>query len=90
MNYQPRHSTEAEEFKRCFSALASFLGRPSAPTVLFSGIPIGPGTVTIQARIRYDVTLWVNGYQEAQPTYTYTGPATNYDTGELSSVNTNH
>src|SRR4030095_5407945 len=26
----------------------SFLGRPSAPTVLFSGVPIGPGTVTIE------------------------------------------
>jgi hypothetical protein len=51
--------------------------------------PPGPGTVTIQARIRYDVTLWVNGYQEPQPTYTYTGPVTAFDTGELTAVNTN-
>ena len=48
MNYQPRFSAEAEAFKSCFSGVASFLGRPSAPTVLFSGVPIGPSTVTIE------------------------------------------
>ena len=42
MNYQPRFSTEAEAFKSCFSGVASFLGRPSAPTVLFSGDPHRP------------------------------------------------
>ena len=48
MNYQPRFSTEAEAFKSCFSGIASFLGRPSAPTVLFSGIPIGPNAITFE------------------------------------------
>ena len=48
VNYQPRFSTEAEAFKSCFSGVASFLGRPSAPTVLFSGIPIGPNAVTFE------------------------------------------
>ena len=48
MNYQPRYSAEADAFKRCFSGVSSFLGRPSAPTVLFSGVPIGPSTVTIE------------------------------------------
>lgn len=51
--------------------------------------PPGPGTVTIQATITYRVTLWVNGFTEAQPDYTFTGPATTFDTGELNAVNTN-
>lgn len=51
--------------------------------------PPGPGTVTIQATITYDVTLWVNGFTEPQPAYTFTGPATTFEVGELSSVNTN-
>jgi len=52
--------------------------------------PPGPGTVTIQATITYHVTLWVNGFTETQPDYTFTGPATTFTTGELSAVNTNN
>lgn len=52
--------------------------------------PPGPGTVTIQATITFRVTLWVNGFTEAQPDYTYTGPALTFRTGELNAVNTNH
>ena len=48
MNYQPRFATEAEAFKTCFSGIASFLGRPNAATVLFSGIPLGPNAVTFE------------------------------------------
>jgi ATP-binding cassette subfamily C protein LapB len=48
VNYQPRFSTEAEAFKVCFSGIAAFLGRPSAPTVLFSGVPLGPGAITFE------------------------------------------
>ncbi|MDO9174201.1 MAG: FHIPEP family type III secretion protein, partial [Actinomycetota bacterium] len=47
------------------------------------------GTVTLEARITSDVTLWVNGYHEAQPRYTWTGPPVTYVTGELAVVNTN-
>ena len=50
--------------------------------------PPGPGTVTIQATITYQVTLWVNSYLEPQPSYTLTGPTTTYNTGELTAVNT--
>jgi len=52
--------------------------------------PPGPGTVTIQATITYQVTLWVNSYLEPQPSYTLTGPTTTYNTGELTAVNTNN
>jgi ATP-binding cassette, subfamily C, bacterial LapB len=47
VNYQPRFS-EAEAFKACFSGVAAFLGRPSAPTVLFSGVPLGPGAISFE------------------------------------------
>jgi hypothetical protein len=49
--------------------------------------PPGPGSVTIQARISYTVTLWANGYTEAQPDYTWTSIPVTYDTGELAAVN---
>ncbi|MCE9621454.1 MAG: hypothetical protein K8R99_03805 [Actinomycetia bacterium] len=52
--------------------------------------PPGPGTVTIQARITYDVTFWANGYTEALPDYTWTSEAATFATGELSAVNTNN
>ena len=52
--------------------------------------PPGPGTVTIQARITNTVTLWVSGYTEAMPNYTWVGPATTFRVGELSVVNTNN
>ena len=51
--------------------------------------PPGPGTVTIQARITYDVTFWANGYTESLPDYTWTSPQASFATGELSAVNTN-
>ena len=51
--------------------------------------PPGPGTVTIRARITNTVTLWVSGYTEAMPDYTWVGPATAFRVGELSAVNTN-
>lgn len=52
--------------------------------------PPGPGTVTIRARITNSVTLWVSGYTEAMPDYTWVGPATTFRVGELSAVNTNN
>ncbi len=51
--------------------------------------PPGPGNVTIRARITNTVTLWVSGYTEAMPDYTWVGPATTFRVGELSAVNTN-
>jgi len=51
--------------------------------------PPGPGTVTIQARVTNTVTLWVSGYTEAMPDYTWVGPANTFRVGELSAVNTN-
>jgi hypothetical protein len=52
--------------------------------------PPGPGTVTIQARMTYDVTFWANGYTESLADYTWTSPAATFATGELSAVNTNN
>ena len=52
--------------------------------------PPGPGSVTIQARITYDVTFWANGYTDSLPDYTWTSEATTVATGELSAVNTNN
>ncbi len=51
--------------------------------------PPGPGTVTIQARITYTVTLWANGYTEPQADYAWTSNPVTYDTGELAAVNVN-
>lgn len=51
--------------------------------------PPGPGIVTIQARITYNVTFWANGYTEALPDYTWTSTPATFTTGELSAVNTN-
>ncbi len=52
--------------------------------------PPGPGTVTIQARITYDVTFWANGYTETLADYTWTSEPATFATGELSAVNTNN
>lgn len=52
--------------------------------------PPGPGTVTIQARITNTVTLWVSGYTEPMPDYTWLGPPATFRVGELSAVNTNN
>jgi ATP-binding cassette, subfamily C, bacterial LapB len=48
VNYQPRFSSEAEAFKVCFSGIAAFLGRPSAATVLYSGVPLSLNAVTFE------------------------------------------
>ena len=50
----------------------------------------GPGTVTIQARNTNTVTLWVSGYTEPMPDYTWLGPPATFRVGELSAVNTNN
>ena len=51
--------------------------------------PAGPGTVTIEARITYRVTLWANGFTEQQPDYVWTSAPTTFAVGELSAVNVN-
>lgn len=75
---------------------SAFPALPELPELTAPGVngpcmwtPPGPGTVTIEARITYDVTLWVNGYHEAQPRYTWTGLPVAFATGELAVVNTN-
>ena len=50
----------------------------------------GPGTVTIRARITYNVTFWANGYTERLANYTWSSPPATYQSGELSDVNTNN
>jgi hypothetical protein len=50
--------------------------------------PPGPGTVTVQARVRYGITFWANGYTEVQPDYVWTSAVTTFSVGELSAVNT--
>ncbi|RUY21707.1 type I secretion system permease/ATPase, partial [Mesorhizobium sp. M7A.F.Ca.CA.001.13.2.1] len=40
MNQQPNILSPKEAFKACFSAVAGYLGRPSAETVLFAGVPL--------------------------------------------------
>ncbi|TIV75777.1 MAG: type I secretion system permease/ATPase, partial [Mesorhizobium sp.] len=40
MNQQPHILSPKEAFKACFCAVAAYLGRPSAETVLFAGVPI--------------------------------------------------
>jgi ATP-binding cassette subfamily C protein LapB len=48
MNQQAHIQTPAEAFKSCFSAVAAYLGRPSAETVLFSGVPISETRIEVQ------------------------------------------
>ncbi|WP_269930741.1 type I secretion system permease/ATPase [Aminobacter sp. HY435] len=48
MNQQTHIQTPAEAFKSCFSAVAAYLGRPSAETVLFSGVPISETRIEVQ------------------------------------------
>lgn len=48
MNQQAHIQTPVEAFKSCFSAVAAFLGRPSAETVLFSGVPISEDRIEVQ------------------------------------------
>lgn len=48
MNQQIHIQTPVEAFKSCFSAVAAYLGRPSAETVLFSGVPISATRIEVQ------------------------------------------
>jgi len=48
MNQQAHIQTPVEAFKSCFSAVAAFLGRPSAETVLFAGVPISEDRIEVQ------------------------------------------
>ena len=48
MNQQIHIQTPVEAFKTCFSAVAAYLGRPSAETVLFSGVPISATRIEVQ------------------------------------------
>ncbi|MFD2054166.1 type I secretion system permease/ATPase [Mesorhizobium calcicola] len=48
MNQQPNILTPKEAFKACFSAVAGYLGRPSAETVLFAGVPISESRIEIE------------------------------------------
>ncbi|GAA4126737.1 type I secretion system permease/ATPase [Aminobacter aganoensis] len=48
MNQQTHIQTPVEAFKSCFSAVAAYLGRPSAETVLFSGVPISATRIEVQ------------------------------------------
>ncbi len=48
MNQQAHIQTPVEAFKSCFSAVAAYLGRPSAETVLFSGVPISETRIEVQ------------------------------------------
>ncbi|TPM15949.1 type I secretion system permease/ATPase [Mesorhizobium sp. B2-3-5] len=47
MNKQPNILTPKEAFKACFSAVAAYLGRPSAETVLFAGVPVSETRIEI-------------------------------------------
>ena len=51
--------------------------------------PPGPGSVSIQARITYQVLFWANGYTERLNDYVWSSAPTRFATGELASVNTN-
>ncbi|AMS44815.1 MULTISPECIES: type I secretion system permease/ATPase [Aminobacter] len=48
MNQQAHIQTPVEAFKSCFSAVAAYLGRPSAETVLFAGVPISEERIEVQ------------------------------------------
>ena len=83
----------AENF---FADASAFPAVPELPEQAEPGVsgdctwtPPGPGTVTIQARITNSVTLWVSGYTEPMPDYTWLGPPATFRVGELSAVNTN-
>lgn len=47
MNQHPQFQSPGSVFKSCFSAIAAFLGRPSADTVLFAGVPLSDTSVDI-------------------------------------------
>lgn len=47
MNQKPHILSPKEAFKACFSAVAGYLGRPSAETVLFAGVPLSDTRIEI-------------------------------------------
>ncbi|MER9437052.1 type I secretion system permease/ATPase [Mesorhizobium sp. M7A.F.Ca.US.010.02.1.1] len=47
MNQQPNILSPKEAFKACFSAVAGYLGRPSAETVLFAGVPLSDTRIAV-------------------------------------------
>ena len=47
MNQHQKIPPPRDDFKSCFAAVAAYLGRPSAETVLFSGVPLSPGRIEI-------------------------------------------
>lgn len=49
--------------------------------------PPGPGSVTIEARLTYEVVFWANGYYEVQPDYRWSSVPAVFATGELAAVN---
>jgi hypothetical protein len=51
--------------------------------------PPGPGTVIVEARITYRITLWANGFTEQQPDYVWTSTPSTFSVGELNAVNVN-
>ena len=49
--------------------------------------PPGPGSVTIQARISYTVTLWAGNFTEPHDDYVWTSEPATFVTGDLTAVN---
>ena len=47
MNQHQKIRPASDDFKSCFAAVAAYLGRPSAETVLFSGVPISSDQIEI-------------------------------------------
>jgi ATP-binding cassette subfamily C protein LapB len=47
LNQHQKIRPQKDDFKSCFAAVAAYLGRPSAETVLFSGVPISNDGVEI-------------------------------------------
>lgn len=47
MNQKPNILSPKEAFKACFSGVAGYLGRPSAETVLFAGVPLSDTRIEI-------------------------------------------
>ena len=66
MNQHQKIRPANSDFKSCFAAVAAYLGRPSAETVLFSGVPISSDSVEIDEirnlaeRIGLEVTQFEN------------------------------
>jgi ATP-binding cassette subfamily C protein LapB len=48
VNQHPDIRSPRSAFKACFSAVAAYLGRPSAETVLFAGVPLSETLIEIQ------------------------------------------